>query len=249
MLLAAPTIAFADQAGSNVTPEQLAQNRAMLVSALLYLLYAVSFIGGLWVLKTSVGHFLSYKENQVRGQHSGKKIVIGFIIAGALLSPTKSINLTLSTIGINDGSENGYCFAYDTTFLKDHQAARNADIQDKSSGVIDAKSLIGGSATPSCLTTPLTKLQDALKQSGEKKGLWDKLGESSEFQFLIGLIQVIAVYFYFTAWFKVWSISEGKGAQGESYGPHVVTIFFSSLVYNLPSTLDMIIKSAGQLFG
>lgn len=215
----------------------------------MYLLYAVSFVGGLFILKSSVTHFLKFKENQARGQNSGAKIVVGFIIAGALLSPTKSINLTLNTLGIaEDGG--GYCFAYKVDFINDHQTARNKDISQGSGDVIGANSLLSnGSNADSCLTAPLTKLQGKLKDKTGDSGLWDKLKDSSEFQFLVGMIQVIAMYFYFSAWFKVWSISEGKGGQGETYGPQAITIFFSSLVYNLPATLDLVIASAEKLFG
>ncbi len=238
-----PSVALA-----NDTPSDVEAYRGSLVTALLYLAYAVSFIMGVFALKTTVSNFLSFKEDRNRKPNAGRTIVLGFILSGVLLNPSQSIQFTVNSLGIDSETSTGYCFAYDASFLDQLQKTRNEDVTNATSS-LQASSLGNFTAeSKDCFKEPLTRLQKkAADKIDNNKGLWDKLSTSNEFKFLIGLIQVIAVFFYFNAWFKIWAISEGKGQRDDTYGSQAITIVASSFVFNIPSTISLLLNTADKL--
>lgn len=242
-LIFTPSIALANSAQTDVEIY-----RASVVTALLYLAYAIAFVMGLFALKTTVSNLMSFKEDRNRKPNAGRAIVLGFLLSGVLLNPSQSINFTVNSLGINSNTSTGYCFAYDASFLDTLQQTRNQDV-DNDTASLDATTLGDHAAgSKQCFSEPLTRLQ---QKAGEKidnnKGLWDKLSTSNEFKFLIGLIQVIAVFFYFNAWFKVWAISEGKGGREDTYGSQAITIIASSFVYNIPATISLLLNTAEKI--
>ncbi len=226
--------------------------RAIVTTSFLYLAYAIAFIGGLWALKTAIDGFANYQEETQRGEGTaGKKIVLRFLVAGVLLNPEASIETTMNTLKLT-GGDNGlsYCYAYDPSFLGDLQTNRNKDIKNGSNGLIETSSLVQASKVPDCMDEPTTIAQKLLKQNtdSDSKGIFGKIQGHEDIQFLIAILQVIATFFYFNAWFTIWSIADGKDRQA-TYKGQVLTILFSAFVINLPATITVLANSANKLLG
>lgn len=234
--------ALAEDGGSSA---ESWDKQALLVSSFLYLAYALAFIGGLFALKSAISGFLNYQEESQRGEGgAGRKIIIRLMIAGVLLDPQASIDTMMKTVGIKEADGLSYCYAYDPTFLNDFKSTRNKDVE---SDLSDSDYVSTSSKAKGCIEEPLNILQEKLGDKVNEDGsIWQMISTQKHFTFLVGVLQTIAIFFYFNAWFKIWAISDGKDRQS-TYKGQVLTIIFSSFVINLPKTIEVIINTFSGL--
>ncbi|EGR0997146.1 hypothetical protein EHJ37_19675 [Vibrio parahaemolyticus] len=241
-----PFLVFAEDTSTDTQ-----QNRAELLSALLWFAYILSFTMGLVALKHSVDLIGRWREESQRGDTSSTKRLIGtLMIAGVLLAPQSSINLALKTFGIAESGDNGgYCYAYDTTFEDSFTTTYNAEIKDADNPV-DASGLVSNTATiPSCITEPINNIQKELSETtaSATSSVWDNIKTNDDFQFLIGIMQTIAVFYYFNSWFTVWAILDGR-ERNATYKGQFLSIAAASFVINLPATITLLLNTYQSLF-
>lgn len=245
-LYALPFVVFAEDSSTDTQ-----QNRAELLSALLWFAYILSFVMGLVALKHSVDLIARWRDESQRGDTSSTKRLIGtLMIAGILLAPQKSINLALKTFGVAESaSTGGYCYAYDTTFEDNFVTTYNQEIKDAKNPVA-ANSLVATTATiPSCITEPISKIQKELSTvtANATSSVWDNIKSNNDFQFLIGIMQTIAVFYYFNSWFTVWAILDGR-ERNATYKGQFLAIAAASFVINLPATITLLLNTYQSLF-
>ena len=241
-----PFVVFAEDSSTDTQ-----QNRAELLAALLWFAYILAFTMGLVALKHSVDLIGRWREESQRGDTSSTKRLIGtLMIAGILLAPQKSINLALKTFGIAESADTGgYCYAYDTTFEDSFTATYNTEIKD-ASNPIDASGLVSTTATiPSCVTEPINNIQEELSEvtASATSSVWDNIKTNNDFQFLIGIMQTIAVFYYFNSWFTVWAILDGR-ERNATYKGQFLSIAATSFVINLPATITLLLNIYQSLF-
>lgn len=200
--------------------------RSELVVSIQYFAYALSIVMGVMVLKSIVSTLLDYDRFKQQSENPMHRLAMKVLISAVLLSPQMTLNMTMNTLGYETKESESYCFAY-------------------TSGV-EKKGFFGGTQTggaqSACIKESTNKyVNDLVNKLNDtnKTELSDFLGKN--FTFLVGMFQGIALIFYFLAWFKIYSISEGKERQ-TTYGRQMLVLLFSALVINLPKTIEVSIN-------
>ncbi|EIO4083903.1 hypothetical protein LQK65_004385 [Vibrio parahaemolyticus] len=217
LLVVFPSLALAQAEG-----EQSFLEAAISIQSFIGLFYVVSFIVGATILLSIVSTLADFDKFKQRAENPARQLAIRFVIAGILMNPSTSVMVMSETLGFSVSNENQFCFAY------------NLKPNPTEGGVITDGS------TRQCYKSAATSLQNALK---EKHSQLDKSELQTflqgKFKVVIGVFQVIAMYFYLSAWFKIYSISEGKERQ-TTYGKQIVVLIFSTVFLNLPSAMEQI---------
>ncbi len=201
-----------------------------ILQSIVGLFYVCSFICGAILLLGIVSAIADFDRFKQRSENAGRQLVIRFIIAAILMSPNTSIETVSKTLGFDVNEETQFCFSYQ---LK---------TSENKNGVV-----ING-ADNNCYRNATNRLAEELRakySSLDENALNQFL--SGKFKVVVGVFQVIAMYFYFSAWFKIYSISEGKERQ-TTYGKQIIVMVFSTIFLNLPTALASgyeFIKSMG----
>lgn len=168
---------------------------------------------------SSISDFDKFKQ---RAENPARQLVVRFVIAGILMSPAQSISIMTQTLGLESTSASKFCFAYTLDpMLRESGVKTDGNVRQ-------------------CYKDSMTSMQSSLKETYANI---DE-GELSEFlngkfMVVVGIFQVIAMYFYLSAWFKIYAISEGKERQS-SYGKQVIVLLFSTMFLNLPVIMDSV---------
>ncbi|CAH7346726.1 conserved membrane hypothetical protein [Vibrio chagasii] len=237
-----------------LSPPVFADNGKIPAAAVIFILtyaaYSISIAGGLFLLYKLIDGIKNYSELSQRDEHLSKKLVVRMMLAGAMLNPQGIVSMmTASTVG-DDGNLSGQCYAYKMSFDEDisdfSTIMRNSSGSGGASSVKDAiwkKATASDGAKNDCYDKATTdfvnKLSSELHDS--ERTIFEKL-MSEKVRFIVGLIQVIGLFFFINAWFKVWAIAEGTERQS-TYKGQAVVIIMSSLIINLPKTAVLIINS------
>ncbi|ELP5898569.1 hypothetical protein QTV49_000443 [Vibrio vulnificus] len=217
LLIAFPSIAFA-----NANGEQSFLEAAISIQSFMGLFYVASFIVGATILLSIVSSLADFDKFKQRAENPARQLAVKFVVAGILMNPSTSVMVMSETLGFSVSNDNQFCFAYNLT------------PNSTEGGVVTDGS------TRKCYESAATNLQKALKQKHTQ------LDESElqkflqgKFKVVVGVFQVIAMYFYLSAWFKIYAISEGKERQ-TTYGKQIIVIIFSTLFLNLPAAMEQI---------
>ncbi|HHJ3080188.1 TPA: hypothetical protein ACPVZG_004039 [Vibrio parahaemolyticus] len=217
LLIAFPSLAFAQAEG-----EQSFLEAAISIQSFIGLFYVASFIVGATILLSIVSTLADFDKFKQRAENPARQLAIRFVIAGILMNPSTSVMVMSETLGFSVSNDNQFCFAY------------NLKPNPTEGGVVTDGS------TRQCYQSAATNLQKALKEKHTQ------LDESElqkflqgKFKVVIGVFQVIAMYFYLSAWFKIYAISEGKERQ-TTYGKQIIVLIFSTLFLNLPAAMEQI---------
>ncbi|KDM90813.1 hypothetical protein [Photobacterium galatheae] len=220
LLALSPAAAFAEAEAGEQTQSFI--QAAINIQSFIGLFYVVSFIVGATILLSIVSTFADFEKFKQRAENPARQLVVRFIIAGILMNPSTSVMLMSETFGFSVSKESQFCFAYN---LNPNTAKGGVDTDGK---------------TRECYKTASNNLQELLKEKHTQ------LTESElqkfldgRFKVVVGVFQVIAMYFYLSAWFKIYAISEGKERQ-TSYGKQVIVLLFSTLFLNLPAAMEQI---------
>ncbi|MGR5269745.1 hypothetical protein ACPV5R_18555 [Vibrio astriarenae] len=223
-----------------------------IIYILIFTAYSVSVAGGLFLLYKLIDGVRNYSELVKSDPHLSKKIAVRLMLSGALLNPQGLVSMiTASTIG-DDGNKAGQCYAYSMDF--DMKMDTFSDmLAGASGGVSDVKKNIWSNISSAektknkcyeeATSAYISMLVKELHKSEQE--LFDKL-MSSKVRFLIGLVQVIGLFFFINAWLKVYAISEGSDRQS-TYKGQAVVIIMSSLIINLPNTAKLIINTYAHI--
>lgn len=212
LLFAAP--AFADSGQLDINIGKGAQS-------FIALFYMVSFMCGAALVLSIISTLSDFEKFKQRAENPSRQLIVRGLIAAILMNPASSVMVLSETLGFNVTNKNEFCFAY------------QLDPQTKNHDVIKKNGQTRG-----CYTKATSSLQ---KQLEEKYKTLNSTEVSKffngKFKLVISIFQVIAMYFYLSAWFKIYSISEGKERQ-TTYGKQVVVLLFSTVFLNLPTAMD-----------
>ncbi|ELP6119033.1 TPA: hypothetical protein I7730_16395 [Vibrio vulnificus] len=195
------------------------------ISALMILIYAVSILLGLKILLTIVFDVLNWSRFSQEHANSMRVIVVKAAVAAVLLSPQASIMMISNTLGFSSSMEEPYCFAYTNKLGQNDFKSLKFDGTD---------SLQGDGNVSKCYETASSNYISELKNKmddAEKNRVEAFLNGNA--RIVIAIFQVIAAYFYFSAWYTIMQISNGTERQS-TYGKQIVIIIVSSGFLNLP---------------
>ena len=223
MLLFSLQSSFASDSGEYV-------NAAIATQSFVWLFYVISYISGAALLLSIVSIFGDYDRFKQRAENPSRQIVFRFVIAAVLMNPSVNIKMMSETLGFETSSSNEFCFAYNLV----------------PKGGTDGGIKTDGS-TRECYSSNMNKLQSTLLASNENINK-DELGDflNGRFKVVIGVFQIIALYFYLSAWFKIYSISEGKERQ-TTYAKQLIVIVFSTIFLNLPAAINFTLDWVSSL--
>ncbi|MCY9865138.1 hypothetical protein OTK49_21700 [Vibrio coralliirubri] len=209
-----PTLALAESGSSQyISAGQVTQS-------FISLFYVASFIAGGALLLSIISSISDFDKFKQRAENPARQLVVRFVIAGILMSPATSIQIMTETLGLESTKTSKFCFAYTLNPERGESGVKTDGSVRK------------------CYSDSMTSMQSSLKESYsniDEGELSDFL--NGKFMVVVGIFQVIAMYFYLSAWFKIYAISEGKERQS-SYGKQVIVLIFSTMFLNLPVVMD-----------
>ncbi|PSU89766.1 hypothetical protein [Photobacterium kishitanii] len=198
------------------------------LSYFIVLIYSVAFMGGAYFILTIIGNLCDFDKFKQRSDSPIRQLFVRGLIAGILMNPSNIIGMVSNSLGYDLNGDASYCFAFSETL----QTASSAKV-DNGSGLNWKYKSHEGCFT-SATNSYVKKLTDKINQSEHKK-ITDLL--VGKFRIIVGIFQTIAIYFFFSAWFKIAQISEGKERQ-TTYGKQIIIIIVSCVFINLPSTIQ-----------
>ena len=181
----------------------------------------VSFMFGAALILSIISTLSDFEKFKQRAENPSRQLIVRGLIAAILMNPASSVMVLSETLGFNVTKNNEFCFAY------------RLDPQTRNHDVIRQNG-----ETRECYKKATNSLQKQLKDKYETLNSTE-LSKffNGKFKLVISIFQVIAMYFYLSAWFKIYSISEGKERQ-TTYGKQVVVLLFSTVFLNLPTAMD-----------
>lgn len=213
ILLTSPAFAEKTASASDIMVGKGAQS-------FIALFYMVSFICGAALLLSIVSTFADYEKFKQRAENPSRQLIIRALIAGILMNPSTSVMILSETLGFQVNKSNHFCFAYQLNAVKSGDVIK----QD--------------GTTRECYNTATNNLQSSLKAKYDTLNATELASFlTGKFKIVVTIFQVIAMYFYLSAWFKIYSISEGKERQ-TTYGKQVIVLLFSTVFLNLPTAMD-----------
>lgn len=195
-------------------------------------LYKLAYLFGL-VLGTvmyliAIKKLIEHSKNPNDPRNGLGSVLVLFIGASMLWSLQSSINLFSNTF---NGTGSSFCVYNDNLEARSDEAEKSEDLNKHGAECFNAKN--------SDITADL---RDKLEQKGATESL-ELL--QSKMQSFFYIIQALGLIYFIKAIFLLKSASEGSNSV--TYGKCIIMLIMSSLVMDMPDTLQIIINTFKQM--
>ncbi len=187
------------------------------------LVFFISVFLGIFMLYKGITKMMSFSKNPNDPRNSVSSIIVLFVGASLLVNVHGIVNIMSSTLN----GTNGYCAIYE-------------DVIDVGVGMGDQLMPVSGDcfeANTSGLTAELRQSLDGDNAAKEK--LMHKIN------ILFGILQVVGLAYFVKGIYTLKQISEGNNQT--TYGQVILMLIMSSLVIDMPNTLEIIQETITQI--